>query len=78
MPEEQLKLFEDPVLETDDALVPCNTEGVYWNRDRDSIEIHFSGEETPTARLHVHPVYFWQTVDGRVMKMEIAKVNFNH
>ena len=51
---------------------------LYWNREKDSIEIRFSEEETPTGRAHQHPVTFWYTGDGRVMKMEINKVNFHY
>jgi hypothetical protein len=51
---------------------------VYWNRSKDSLEIHFSEEETPVGRIHEHPVYFWETQDGRVMKVEVKNINFHY
>jgi len=65
-------------LNSEEEKISCKVEGVYWNKDRDSVEIHFSNEETPIITVHPHPVYFHRTADGRVMKMEIGKANFRH
>lgn len=55
-----------------------STGKVYWNKTRDSLEIYFSEEETPVGRTHQHPIIFWETGDGRVMKMEIKNINFHY
>jgi hypothetical protein len=82
MTEEQLKFFDDEKYSEknkfDEDIVLCNISGVFWNKDRDSVEIHFSEEDTPIITVHPHPVYFHRTADGRVMKMEIGKANFKH
>jgi hypothetical protein len=70
--------MSEKILNSEEEKISCKIEGVYWNEDRDSIEIHFSNEETPIITVHTHPVYFHRTADGRVMKMEIGKANFRH
>jgi hypothetical protein len=70
--------MSEKIFNSEEEKISCKVEGVYWNKDRDSVEIHFSNEETPITTVHPHPVYFHRTADGRVMKMEIGKANFRH
>lgn len=59
-------------------LTACKIAGVFWNHELDSLEIHFSEEETPFVVPMDKPVkiYAHETGDGRIMKIEIGGIDW--
>lgn len=63
--------FKGELVSDKEHLTKCAIEGVYWNKETNGIEIHFSSEDTPQTYLQDRHVYFHDTADGRTMKIEI-------
>lgn len=62
---------------SENNLTKCAIEGVFWNKDTNAVEIHFSNEETPITYLQDRHVYFHDTADGRTMKIEIRGLSWH-